>query len=328
MFLYKVDFPFSEKVLNFKELNTKNQLDIEKINLYYPQTSEFFIDYHENFVKIVRECVENKEDFDNLNIIEYVLFCLKLRIVSMGNNIDFNVKNDRDDVKTINIKVNLSEIMQNILTLSLNSLKEYFVDDEIRDILITIGFPTLNSVKNFSDWMLSGKDINQIIIESFPLFIKEVKIKNNVLTLDNFSFDQRVMVYDTFPVSIKNKIEQLIIECVSKIGENNVFGLEYFKDEKINFYNLFFVNLLRVIFSQNPKAIYEEIYILSNFHVDSNYVMSISPSERKVFISFIKAQQKNKESNDNTITNDMENMKNSSAVDDLAVEFGDISPNY
>ena len=327
MFLYKVDFPFSEKVIIFKELNTKNQLDIEKINLYYPQTSEFSIDYHENFLKIVRECVENKEDFDNLNLIEYVLFCLKLRIVSIGNNIDFNVKNDRDDVKTINIKVNLSEIMQNILTLSLNSLKEYFVDDEVRDMLITIGFPTLNSVKNFSDWMLSGKDIGEIVMESLPLFIKQVKIKNDILNLDNFSFEQKTKVYDTFPVSIKNKIEQLIIGCISKIGENNVFGLEYFKDEKINFYNLFFVNFLRVVFSQNPKGIYEEIYILSNFHVDSNYVMSISPSERKVFISFIKAQQKSKESNTDTITNDMENMKNSSAVDDLAVEFGDIPPN-
>lgn len=327
MFLYKVDFPFSEKVIIFKELNTKNQLDIEKINLYYPQTSEFSIDYHENFLKIVRECVENKEDFDNLNLIEYVLFCLKLRIVSIGNNIDFNVKNDRDDVKTINIKVNLSEIMQNILTLSLNSLKEYFVDDEVRDMLITIGFPKLNSVKNFSDWMLSGKDIAEIVMESLPLFIKQIKIKNDILNLDNFSFEQKTKVYDTFPVSIKNKIEQLIIGCISKIGENNVFGLEYFKDEKINFYNLFFVNFLRVVFSQNPKGIYEEIYILSNFHVDSNYVMSISPSERKVFISFIKAQQKSKESNTDTITNDMENMKNSSAVDDLAVEFGDIPPN-
>lgn len=327
MFLYKVDFPFSEKVLNFKELNTKNQLDIEKINLYYPQTSEFSIDYHENFLKIVRECVENKEDFDNLNLIEYVLFCLKLRIVSIGNNIDFNVKNDRDDVKNINIKVNLSEIMQNILTLSLNSLKEYFVDDEVRDMLITIGFPTLNSVKYFSDWMSSGKDIGEIVMESLPLFIKQVKIKNDILNLDGFSFEQKTKLYDTFPVSIKNKIEQLIIGCISKIGENNVFGIEYFKDEKINFYNLFFVNFLRVIFSQNPKGIYEEIYILSNFHVDSNYVMSISPSERKVFISFIKAQQKSKESNTDTITNDMENMKNSSAVDDLAVEFGDIPPN-
>jgi hypothetical protein len=327
MFLYKVDFPFSNKVLNFKELNTKNQLDIEKINLYYPQTSEFSIDYHENFLKIVRDCVENKEDFDNLNLIEYVLFCLKLRIVSIGNNIDFNVKNNRDDVKNINIKVNLSEIMQNILNLSLNSLKEYFVDDEVRDMLITIGFPTLNSVKYFSDWMSSGKDIGQIVMESLPLFIKQVKIKNDILDLDKFSFEQKTKVYDTFPVSIKNKIEQLIIGCISKIGENNVFGIEYFKDEKINFYNLFFVNLLRVIFSQNPKGIYEEIYILSNFHVDSNYVMSISPSERKVFISFIKAQQKSKESNTDTITNDMENMKNSSAIDDLAVEFGDIPPN-
>lgn len=327
MFLYKVDFPFSNKVLNFKELNTKNQLDIEKINLYYPQTSEFSIDYHENFLKIVRECVENKEDFDNLNLIEYVLFCLKLRIVSIGNNIDFNVKNNRDDVKNINIKVNLSEIMQNILNLSLNSLKEYFVDDEVRDMLITIGFPTLNSVKYFSDWMSSGKDIGQIVMESLPLFIKQVKIKNDILDLDNFSFEQKTKVYDTFPVSIKNKIEQLIIGCISKIGENNVFGIEYFKDEKINFYNLFFVNLLRVIFSQNPKNIYEEIYILSNFHVDSNYVMSISPSERKVFISFIKAQQKSKESNTDTITNDIENMKNSGSVNDLAVEFGDIPPN-
>jgi hypothetical protein len=327
MFLYKVDFPFSERIINFKELNTKNQLDIEKINLYYPQTSEFSIDYHENFLKIVKECVENKEVFDKLNIIEYVLFCLKLRIVSIGNNIEFNVKNDRDDVNNVNIKINLSEIMQNILNLSLNSLQEYYILDDVTDMLITIGFPSLNSVKYFSDWMLSGKDIGEVVIESLPFFIKQVKIKNDILDLNNFSFEQRTKVYDTFPVSLKNKIEQLIIGCISKIGENNVFGIEYFKDEKINFYNLFFVNFLRVIFSQNPKSIYEEIYILSNFHVDSNYVMSISPSERKVFISFIKSQQKSKESSTDTITNDMQNMKNSSAVDDLAVEFGDIPPN-
>ena len=55
--------------------------------------------------------------------------------------------------------------------------------------------------------------------------------------------------------------------------------------------------------------------------------MNISPSERKIFISFIKAQQKTKESNDDTIANDMENQRNSRAVEDLAVEFGDIPPN-
>jgi len=56
--------------------------------------------------------------------------------------------------------------------------------------------------------------------------------------------------------------------------------------------------------------------------------MDISPSERKVYISFIKSQQKSKQDNGDIIENDMFERKNSKSVDDLAVEFGDIPPNY
>ena len=52
------------------------------------------------------------------------------------------------------------------------------------------------------------------------------------------------------------------------MGSDNILNIDIFKDQKINFYNLFFIDLVRVFFTQNAKSIYEEIYILSNFHVD------------------------------------------------------------
>lgn len=327
MFLYRTDFPFSNKVINFKELNTKNQLDIEKINLYYPQSPDFYLDYHENFFKIIKECVENKEDFENLNIIEYILFCLKLRIVSIGNIIEFNMKSDREDVDHIKIKINLSDIMQNLINMSINALEEYYIYDEKKEILITLGYPPIKSVGFFYENMLTDKHIGEKVLESLPFFIKNIKIKNDTIDFSEYSYVERLSMYDTFPVSLKDKVEKSLINCISKMGESDIFNIEYFKNQTFNFYNLFFIDFLRLFFSQNAKNVYEEIYILSNFHVNSEYVMNISPSERKIFISFIKAQQKTKESNDDTIANDMENQRNSRAVEDLAVEFGDIPPN-
>jgi hypothetical protein len=328
MFLYRADFPFSNRILNFKELSTRNQLDIEKINLYYPQSPDFYLDYHENFTKIIKDCVENKEDFEKLDIIEYILFCLKLRIVSVGNLIEFNIKSDREDVDNVKIKVDLKEIMQNLLNISINSLENSYIYDEKRDMLITIGYPQLSNVKFFYDNMISDKEIGEKVLSSLPLFIKNIKIKNEVINFEEYSYEQKLKAYESFPVSLKDKTEKIIIDCITKLGSDNILNIDIFKDQKINFYNLFFVDLLRVFFTQNAKSIYEEIYILSNFHVNSNYVMDISPSERKVYISFIKSQQKSKQDNGDIIENDMFERKNSKSVDDLAVEFGDIPPNY
>lgn len=327
MFLYRADFPFSDKILSFKELDTINQLNIQKINIYYPQTPDFYLDYHENFIKIIEECVENKEVFNNLNIIEYVLFCLKLRIISIGNEVEFNIKSDREDVQNIKIKIDLSELMEKLLNLSIDALENCYVYDENRDMLITIGYPEISSIKFFYDNMISDKEIGQKVLDSLPYFIKNIKIKNEVINFDGYSYEQKLKAYESFPVSLKDKTEKIIIDCITKIGSNDIFNIEMFKDQKINFYNLFFIDLLRVLFSQNAKNIYEEIYILSNFHVNSDYVMKLSPSERSIYISFIKQQQKSRQDNTDVIENDIENMKNGRSVEDLAVEFGDIPPN-
>ena len=82
-----------------------------------------------------------------------------------------------------------------------------------------------------------------------------------------------------------------------------------------------------MIFSQNPRRIYEEVYILSSFNLDSNYVMSLTPIERKLYLSFVESQQKSNQSKSDQLQNQMPPPSNHSrAVDDLAVEFGDIPP--
>ena len=86
-------------------------------------------------------------------------------------------------------------------------------------------------------------------------------------------------------------------------------------------------HIIKLIFSQNPKRIYEEIYILANYHLDSNYVMSLSPAERRIYISFIEAQKKSEQAPEQASVNVPPPSNQNRSVEDLAVEFGDIPPN-
>ena len=63
------------QVYKFRHL--KEQMLLAKIATYFPIDEEFSLDYCTSFKKIISECIENKEDFYNINILDYFLFLLK-----------------------------------------------------------------------------------------------------------------------------------------------------------------------------------------------------------------------------------------------------------
>lgn len=334
-FYYKIILPFSKKFIKFKELSTQNQLDIEKINLFYPQTQEYHLDYHENFLKIIENCIENFQDFLECDILDYLLFCVKLRILSVGNILELYLKSDDPTVKNKKITLDLDLVIRNILIAGSESLihKEVFFEE--RNLKVELGWPNIKSIKSFFDLFFSNLKMEEKIFEIIPEFISSVYINKEKIDFKILSREEKEKITNLFPASVKNKIQQAILENINKISTFKMLDVSFFENQKFNFFNLIYIEIIKLLFTQGLKKIYEEIYILSTYNMSSEYVLNISPTERKLYVSFVELQRKSQEPPD--ARSDAMNMppipmepplKNApKSVEDLAVEFGDIPPN-
>jgi hypothetical protein len=329
-FYYKIDLPFSKQKVYFKELTTQNQLDIEKLNLFYPAVPDYYWDYHENFLKVIKSCIENFDDFLKCDILDYLLFCLKLRIISINNTIELQIKNEDPEVEITKISLDLQTIIQNILMAGSDSLVVKEIYQEDKNLKIEIGWPSIQSVKSFYNLYFSNIQFEEKILEIIPEFITKVHIRDEVIQFQKLSHDEKEKVLFLFPASIKNQIQEAVLANINKLASYSIFNIKQLENQKFNFFNLIFIELIKLIFSQNPKRIYEEIYILSNHHLDSNYILNMAPSERKIYVSFIEAQRKS-QSPPNAAEDASSfvppSEQKTRSVEDLAVEFGDVPPN-
>lgn len=320
-FLYKIILPFSKKQISFKELNTQNQLDIEKINLYYPSNLEYYLEFNNGFLNILETCIENFEDFLKVDIFDYLLFCLKLRTISFGDRLELNIKSEDPSVKNKKINIDLQFLLKNILVAAEESLIHKTIEIEEKNLKIELSWPTLKSIKNFHNSYFSNLSFEEKVLNLIPEFVSNVHIENTHINFKELDLNQKEDIFNTFPASLKTKIQNCILENIKKLNDFDLFQISYFEDQKFNFFNLMYIDLIKLIFSQNPKRIYEEIYILSNFNMSSEYVLSMSPSERKIYISFIEAQRKSQEPPEQQ--SNVNIPQHSQSLQDLAVEFGD-----
>lgn len=326
-FLYKVQLPFSGVSLSFKELSTKNQLDVEKLNLFYPQKIDYYLEYHNNFLKIIESCVENVEDLHSIDIIDYLLFCLKLRVISIGNDLELQVKSETEEDKYIKLKIDLQMLIQNLLTSSEQSLTERELFWEDKNLKVTFGWPNIKSIQKFYNLYFSDIAFEEKVLETIPEFVKEVQIKDNIIDFNVLDEAEKEKILYLFPASVKNQIQDAILKNIKQFSSFDLFQISYFKNQKFNFFNLIYIEIIKLVFTQNLKRIYEEIFLLSNYHLNSDYVLNMSPSERKIYLSFIEAQRKSQTPPENQPINVPTPAGNARSVEDLAVEFGDVPPN-
>ena len=104
-----------------------------------------------------------------------------------------------------------------------------------------------------------------------------------------------------------------------------MWGISAFKDHKFNFYNLNFIDFIRLFFSYDVKSIYKEIFYMANQGLNPDYILKISPSERRIYSAIIEEKRK-LESNQDGYNYDKIGKKISSEVEELALEFGDTVP--
>ena len=318
---YITDLPFSKKVLKFKEISSKQQLMIAKANLSIDNSKTNFYDFNQFVIKVIKDCLETPEIFDNINIIDYVLFITKLRIVSVGSTIELVSESKTKNIKNVKTILDLNVFLKNLYNSSVDAL----LDDTIieNDIEIKITWPSINSIKFFQDSLNSNKTEYQTFVDSFHEFIDYIKIKNNKISFLTFSSEQKIEITEKISLSLLKKVQEKILNSLKYIMSYDLWEISTFKNHTFNFYTLNFTDFIRLFFSNDIKNIFQEIYYMSKEGLSPDYVFSISPIERKIHLGIIEESKRSENNETSYDFNKIQN-NNSQELQDLALEFGDV----
>jgi hypothetical protein len=283
-FNHNLDLPYSKLNVRFRELTTNEQLILSKTNLTLKYDSQSYYEYFVFLNEVFKNCVHEYDDvISKIDIIEYVMLISKIRSISIGNNIEFYLDDTNNpDIKKQKITLNLNLFIKNLY----ESSGEFLTDDNNmiidNDFIILLKYPSIKNILLFLDTK-TYDSFNDTICE----FIDEIQIKNNKIKVCNFTKNQKQELLYKLSISIKQKIEIKIFNLIETMLSKNLLGLEYFKDYKFNIYGFGFMSYLKLFFSYDIRSLYMEIYHLACNKLNPEYILNISPSERKIYISII-----------------------------------------
>jgi hypothetical protein len=314
-YLYTVELPFSKVVLHYRELNSKEQLVLGKANTLLPiEDDETFLEYSSFFKKIISDCVKNKEDFLKLNLIDYVLFLTKLRIISIGNELDLCFEpEEKEDIKQ-KITIDLNIFMKNLYEHSASCFEEKEI--AFQDFYIELDWPNIKSEETLLNF--KGKSISNHVLLTISEYIKKITIKDKEILLHNMTLDQKNQIFERLPITIRTKIQNIVLDSIKKLSEKNFFVISKMDYLKYSFYSKSLQEIIRLFFAYDLQAIYKEYYILASKNINPQYIDNLSISERNVFCNLAQEELKNKEDASHNSQRD----PNSQSLQDLIDEFG------
>lgn len=313
-FNQSLDLPYTNSTVKYRELTTNEQIILSKTNLSLPYTNIGLYEYFEVLNDVIQNCVKDQTAIEKLDVIEYVMFITKLRSISIGNTIEFMVENSNDEsFKKQKIIINLNlfikslyEATQIIINESENNISE-------KNISVILKWPSIKNIKNFLN-PIDLNNINSILIE----FIKEIKLDNASIDFSNFKQQEKQDLLEKLSIGLKQKVEKKIFSLLENLINKNLIGIEQFKDQKFNIFGFGFVSFLRLFFSYDIRSLYQEIHYLAGSGLSPDYILNVSPSERKLYISITNDANKAKQGS-SASPEDM--IGNSKTLEDLAVEF-------
>ena len=312
-FLYSVEMPLSNVELFYRDINSKEQLILAKTNLLFPIEEENSKEYSRIVKKVIFNCVENKEDIYKLNIIDYFLFIIKLRINSFGETLELMLKgNENSNEMDSKISINLNVFMKNLYEKSKKAMEDCTITH--KNLKICIDWPNMTSKEFF---LKEKEEIGTAILSNIQEYIKNITINDVFIDTTTYKSEEKLELYEKLPISVKAKIQKKVLNAILAISKENLFDIKKMDFFKYNPYNKSQQQLMRFIFSDNLRNIYQEYYILSSKNINPLYIDSLSVSDRRVFCSFIKEESENSQKKSESTS------KNNTPLEDLMHEFGE-----
>jgi len=318
LYHWSIQFPFTKTVLNFKELNCKCQEILTKINASLPPTEEYRKDYNQTLIEIFKQVLKEKNSLYDLNCIEFLMFAIHLRSVSVGNVLEMYMESKELDEKTqknkkIKIEINLSNLMSSVYNISM-IIEKYNIIKE-KDVEIHIDWPNINSLNNFIK--SKQENVYEKINDTLYEFVKILYINKTEINFTKYTKEQKEIIFGKLPVSIKNILQTQIFSFLNETTTISLFdNMAYLNEYKLNLYNDSIQDLIRLLYANNLTNLQAENVFLISKGFDLESINKMTPLEKQNYINLLTKHKQNEQQPNEASFSD--------AVSDLAREFGQI----
>jgi hypothetical protein len=285
-YTHALQFPYTDTILVFKEFNNKQYLNLIKSNTNLPPEPDYRIDYHQTVLDIISDCLKHKSKIHNLNIIEYLMLCIRLRTISIGHTIELSINSDKN--KNSKAIINFFDLLKNVYDIA-EYIKNYKTIKE-NDIEVHLDWPMLSD----EEFFLANIKDEQIekFLKSLPFFIDKIIIKDKTFDFRSFNPTQKNELLETIPVSVKNIIQTNVLSLLKEISTIPLFEMEEFNDYKLEFYNATIQDLIRFIFSGDEKNIIQENIFLKKNNFTFDEINELTPLEKAEYVHYYVEQVK------------------------------------
>lgn len=272
IFNTKIYLPLLNREIRYSTL--KNELYVELLKYITNNDDDGIANF---FDYILESCINDKKLINELSNVEKFLILLDIRSISLGDTLEFIIKNKE-------IKYHITFIKNNILK-SLSKVREIAKLFNYDDISIELGIP------------------NKLKIDSIDLIYKEVIKKITICGQTEYFYDlddeSKDKIESILPAKFTDDLYNYIKETKQAIdGINIITGKENIGTDTIpvNFYDNTMFAFLKSIYGENLLNMYELEYNLTcKLGISYDRFIKMTPNECKLFINFYNKDKKQEE---------------------------------
>jgi hypothetical protein len=287
---YRIWIPSKQKYIRMFELNCEQYRNILKI-LDEDEEFDFFL--NEILINNFYKCDYKLSDFTILD--KFVIF-LQLKIRSCGEKLSLTRVCDKCGEKT-NINIDLNDTINKLAPFIDKKFEKSF---DFQNIKIICDIPSLKENDN-NDFLKT--DFNRKLDFYLYSFFKTLKIKDQIISLNDFEEKEKFQICDSIPFSLMNYIRENYLNTINSDLLNVIFLDNVCKNQSCQ--SKFSVNLdvnnindiIRILFSDDSplNVLVKYANLSSNYHFDYNFYKNISPNELKIMNKMLENSNKNPE---------------------------------
>jgi hypothetical protein len=225
-FAYEIWVPSLSRNVMFKEINTAQQKRLLKSIIDSEVHNTEFISTIYNIIK--ENCDDTEVDIDSLSIIDKLFICLKMRSVSISNEIDLEFVSKHDEDVQFKAKIDLEKIIKTgIKKIKHESeviIKDHGFDITCRVPSILTEFTLENELrKNNQDLEIDNveelrESIGDKFIGEVSKYIAKIQPSDSedVIDITTFSFKDRIELIESLP----SKCLSSVIEYMNQVNKD------------------------------------------------------------------------------------------------------------
>lgn len=223
---------------------------------------------------------------NQLSFIDYFKLLFEIRCNSIGNLIFVELP----ELYNTKIEININKFIEILNEINLNNiLKEHSCDG----FTFTLRLPSIFDLQQIS---------NAVTLDNlYKFFIKEIKIKDNIVSLLELDIQEKEKVLDVIPAKYTSVIINAVQEILTQFNDVNLLSKTYGLQDKKLLFNFNLKNLaiiIKILFGEQLLSLYENIFGLckaGNFTPE--YIEECTPGEYLLFVKKLEAmnQQDNQQ---------------------------------